>query len=126
MSRLERQRRRRRNKGGPARILFMMAGVITTLLVIGVLSTLGYVVSIATTGASLSSLKPHEQGASSVVYAADGTRLGFIQYDILRTPISSKEIPQSIKDATVAIEDRRFFEHQGVDVQGVVRAAIKN
>ncbi len=126
MSRLERQRRRRRNKGGPASVLFMMAGVITTLLVIGALSALGYVVSIATTGPSLSSLKPQEQGASSVVYAADGTRLGFIQYDILRTPISSKEIPQSMKDATVAIEDRRFFEHQGVDVEGIVRAAIKN
>src|SRR3712207_3019622 len=52
--------------------------------------------------------------------------LGFIQSDILRTPVTSKEIPQSLKDATVAIEDERFWSHNGVDAEGVVRAALKN
>ena len=51
---------------------------------------------------------------------------GFIQYDILRTPIPGTDIPQTVKDATVAIEDERFYEHKGVDAEGVVRAAIKN
>ena len=31
-----------------------------------------------------------------------------------------------MRDATVAIEDRRFFEHEGVDFEGIVRAAVKN
>ena len=35
-------------------------------------------------------------------------------------------MPQSMRDATVAIEDRRFYKHNGVDYEGVVRAAVKN
>ena len=38
----------------------------------------------------------------------------------------SAEIPDVVRQATVAIEDRRFYEHQGVDFEGIVRAAIKN
>ncbi len=101
--------------------------MLAAALVIGVLSAVGYVVSIATSGPSLGNLKPIDQGENTIVYASDGkTRLGVIQSDILRTPISSKEIPQSMRDATVAIEDKRFYRHKGVDFEGVVRAAIKN
>src|SRR3712207_6973587 len=52
--------------------------------------------------------------------------LGFIQADILRTPVNSTEIPQTLKDATVAIEDERFWSHNGVDAEGVVRAALRS
>ena len=38
----------------------------------------------------------------------------------------SAEIPDIVREATVAIEDRRFYEHQGVDFEGIVRAAVKN
>ena len=124
MSRLARNRRRRaRRSAGPA---FLILGVLATLLAIGGLGTVGYVVGLASTAPELDELKPVDQGASSVVYASNGERLGFIQYDILRTEIPGTDIPQTLKDATVAIEDERFYEHKGVDAEGVVRAAIKN
>lgn len=126
MSRLERKRRRRRHQSGPGRIIFLTLGVFATLLGIAALSFVGWIVSVANSGPSLGELEPQDQGSTSVVFAADGTRLGVIQSEILRTPISSKAIPQVMKDATVAIEDRRFFEHQGVDFEGIVRAAVKN
>jgi len=126
MSRRERQRRRRRNKGGPARPLFLALGVLTTFAALGVLGAVGWVVSVATSGPALDTIKPQDQGAASVIYSADGHRLGFISNDILRTPITGGQIPQNVRDATVAIEDRRFFEHKGVDFEGVVRAAVKN
>jgi penicillin-binding protein 1A len=126
MSRRERQRRRRRNKGGPARPLFLALGVITTLAALGALAAVGWVVSVATSGPSIDSLKPVDQGSASVVYAADGQKLGTITTDILRTPVTGSSIPQVMRDATVAIEDRRFFQHKGVDFEGVVRAAVKN
>ena len=40
--------------------------------------------------------------------------------------MASTEIPQNVRDATVAVEDRRFYQHAGVDLEGIVRAAIKN
>jgi penicillin-binding protein 1A len=126
MSRRERQRRRRRNKGGPARPLFLALGVLTTFAALAGLAAVGWVVSVANSGPTLDQIKPQDQGAASVIYAADGSRLGFISSDVLRTPITGSQIPQVVRDATVAIEDRRFFEHKGVDFEGVVRAAVKN
>jgi penicillin-binding protein 1A len=60
------------------------------------------------------------------VFASDGTRLGFIQADQLRTPVGWSEIPTDLKNATVAIEDQRFYKHNGVDLTGIFRAAVKD
>ena len=86
----------------------------------------GYVLSVAASAPPLESLKPIDQGTSSAVYAADGTRLGFIQSDEIRTPIPLQRIPESMQAATIAIEDERFYQHGGVDYEGIVRAAFKN
>jgi penicillin-binding protein 1A len=126
MSRRERQRRKRRNQAGPQRIILLGVGLVATAAAIGALGVLGWVISVARTAPPLNTSKPLNLGATSRVYAADGTRLGFIQADVLRTPVASTDIPQNVKDATIAVEDRRFFEHQGVDFEGVVRAAVKN
>ena len=39
-----------------------------------------------------------------------------------RVIVSNDEISQAMKDATVAVEDRRFYDHRGVDLQGITRA----
>ena len=101
-------------------------GVVGALAAIGLLSLVGYIISVANSVPDIDSLKPVDKGAVSVIYAANGDRLGFIESDELRTPIEGAAIPKVMKDATVAIEDRRFYEHQGVDYEGVVRAAIEN
>src|SRR3954467_8153546 len=126
MSRRERQRRRRRNQHGAGRVAFLGLGVVTAALALTVLGIVAWVIGIAASAPSLRSLAPIPQGQTSIVYAADGQRLGYVQSTILRSPVLSSEIPQSAKDATVAIEDRRFFKHQGVDFEGIVRAALKN
>ena len=127
MSRRERQRRRRRNQsGGAGRVLFLGLGVTLSAVALGLLGVVGWIVGVAASAPPITTLKPIPQGAVSSVYAADGTKLGFVQSTILRTDILSRDIPQTMKDATVAIEDRRFFEHEGVDAEGIVRAALKN
>ncbi len=126
MSRRERQRRRRRNQHGSGRVIFLALGVVTAGLALAVLGAVAWVIGVAASAPSLRSLAPIPQGATSSVYAADGQRLGFIQSAILRSPVLTTEIPQVVKDATVAIEDRRFYKHQGVDFEGIVRAALKN
>ncbi len=124
MSRQARTRRRRRNAStGP---VFLILGVTAALIGIGLTSVVGYVVSIASSAPPLSRLKAVDPGETSVVYASDGSKLGYISADTIRTPIPGYTIPRVVKDATVAIEDERFYKHQGVDAEGVVRAAIKN
>ena len=57
------------------------------------------------------------------IYTADGALLGeFGDEHRDFTPI--KEIPQVLKDALLAIEDSRFYEHSGVDYRGVLRALV--
>ena len=90
------------------------------------LGAVGYVVSIAASAPPLSSLKAKSTGDNTRVFAADGKPLGFIQAEELHLPLHSSEIPDVVKDATIAIEDERFYQHKGVDYEGVVRAAIKN
>ena len=121
-----RARKLRRHRDGPGRAVFIVLGLLAGLVFVGACAGAGYVYSIAASAPSLSELKPADPGATSVVYASDGTRLGFIQGSILRTPISSRYMPQNVREATVAIEDRRFFKHGGIDVEGIVRAAVKN
>jgi penicillin-binding protein 1A len=43
-----------------------------------------------------------------------------------RQPVALKDIPQSLIDAVIAIEDRKFYEHNGVDYGGIFRALFKN
>src|ERR671934_1143 len=126
MSRRERQRRRQRNKGGPHRIIFLALGLVFTGVVIAGIVAVAWVINVANSAPSLDTKKPIELGATSRIYAADGPRLGFINANILRTPVNSADIPEVVRQATVAVEDRRFFEHKGVDFEGIVRAGVKN
>ena len=59
-------------------------------------------------------------------------RYGRLLYEIIPTeggrnaPLSVENIPQCMKDATIAVEDRNFYQNSGVDVAGIIRAAWIN
>jgi penicillin-binding protein 1A len=80
---------------------------------------------------SLSELRPVSTGpqggpANTFVYAANGTLLGSIPADKNRQPVALSQMGPWMGKATVAIEDRRFYKHGGVDYKGIVRAAVKD
>jgi penicillin-binding protein 1A len=126
MSSSARYRHRRRHRSKPRSKLLLAVAVVVAVAAVAGLSAVGYVVSIAASAPPLDTLKPRDAGGFSVVYARDGSRLGVIQANELRRAVPSYEVPQSLKDATVAIEDSRFYKHKGVDYVGVLRAAVKN
>jgi penicillin-binding protein 1A len=70
----------------------------------------------------LNSLKPVENGQNSFVYAADGSLLGSIPAERNREPVDLAQISKWVPEATVAIEDRRFYKHGALDWFGIVRA----
>ncbi len=126
MSRQARQRRRRHRRSGPSRIAFVGLSGLAGAVVLGAVIAIGYVLSVAQSAPSLDALPPKLAGASSQVFAANGTRLGFIQSDVLRSPIASAEMPKVLREATVAIEDQRFYQNNGVDLTGIFRSAVKD
>lgn len=57
------------------------------------------------------------------IYSADGKLLA--EYgEKRRTPLNLEQIPQKLKDAVLATEDHRFYKHPGVDIRGLMRAAV--
>jgi penicillin-binding protein 1A len=127
MSRRDRQRRRRRNRGSPLKRFFALTAVlIVSALTVGALAIAGWVINVAQSAPNLGSLQPHLPGSPSEVYAADGELLGYITTTSIRTPVRAAAIPQILKEATVAIEDRRFYQHGALDYQGILRAAVKD
>ena len=63
---------------------------------------------------------------TSTIYAADGTVLDTWEGDENREIVDAADIPDTVKNATVAIEDRRFWDHSGVDIRGIIRALKRN
>src|SRR3954465_8428641 len=126
MSLSTRNRHRRRHRSKPRNKVFLAVAVLVAVGGLAGLSAVGYVVSIAASAPQLDKLKPRDPGGFSLVMARDGKRLGVIQANELRKAVPSWQIPQTLKDATVAIEDSRFYKHKGVDYVGVIRAAVKN
>jgi penicillin-binding protein 1A len=74
----------------------------------------------------LSKLQAVQHGANSFVFAANGTTLGSIPAEKNRTPIALWRVSPWMRKATIAIEDHRFYEHGGVDYEGIARAAWKD
>src|SRR5581483_4826120 len=65
---------------------------------------------------------PIQIGQNSFVYAADGTLLGRVPAERNRVPVPLRRMSRWLPAATIAIEDRRFYEHGGVDYVGIARA----
>jgi penicillin-binding protein 1A len=121
------RRRHRRSRGSSLgkKILFGLAALVA-LVGIGIACVGFWVLDVAADAPSIDELKPIDEGETSFVYAADGTELGAIQADSIRERVPLDEIPKDLQNATIAIEDENFYDHDGVDLQAVARAGFEN
>ncbi|HET8672427.1 MAG TPA: transglycosylase domain-containing protein, partial [Thermoleophilaceae bacterium] len=96
------------------------------MAVIAGLGVVGWVLSVASSAGNIDDLKPIDKGATTRIYAADGSLLGYVQSNEISSPIPYRSMPPVLRNATVAIEDQRFWHHGGVDYESIVRAAIRD
>jgi penicillin-binding protein 1A len=122
----QRNRRRQRHRGSARGKLFFGAIGVAALLAIGAIGVVSWVLDVAAKAPSLAACKPVDRGGNSTLFAADGSKLGVIESDEARAPVSIDRVPKSLQHATIAIEDQRFYEHGGIDPEGIARAALKN
>lgn len=71
---------------------------------------------------SLNGLEPHGPSQASVLLSRDGTRLGMLGATGNRQPISLQRVSPAMRKAIVDTEDRRFYDNNGIDYIGIVRA----
>src|SRR3954453_12717027 len=128
MSHYQRKQRRTQKRGShkARNTVFVSMGVLLAMLGIGAASVIGYVISITATTPNIDELKPIDKGQTSAVSAANGRLLGYVKSSIVRQPVVEEDMPTDNRNATVSIEENRFYKHHGVDFEGVVRAAMKN
>ncbi len=73
-----------------------------------------------------SRLKERRPVESTKIYARDGKTLLFETFgEERRTVLESNAIPDTIKKATIAIEDKNFFGHGGLDIRGITRSIVR-
>jgi penicillin-binding protein 1A len=122
-----RVRRRRRKPHHPIwHKVAIPLGMIAALVLIAGGFGAAWAIDVYNSAPELSSLKPVQKGRSSAIYAADGSLIGFIRSENVRQPLPEKSQPQVLRDATIAIEDKNFFEHGALDYEGIARAAWKD
>ena len=101
-------------------------GVVVALVAVAGGIAAAWALNVYNSAPPLKSLKPVKQGRSSAIYAADGSLIGFIRSENVRQPVPGKALPQVLKDATIAIEDKNFYHHGALDYEGIARAAWKD
>lgn len=75
---------------------------------------------------TIENLAPQRIGQNSIVYDRTGNRMGYIKSDQNRKILPFEEMGEWAPKATVAIEDQRFYRHNGVDPEGMMRALSVN
>ncbi|MBV8635012.1 MAG: penicillin-binding protein 1A [Burkholderiaceae bacterium] len=109
----------------PVRIALWLVGIAVSLGLIGVL-LLGFTLALAYPNLPpLDSLTDYRPKIPLRVYSADNVLIGEFGEE-RRSVVHIKDVPDVMKKAVLAIEDDRFYEHGGVDYQGVLRAVLHN
>jgi penicillin-binding protein 1A len=102
-----------------------------TLVVLAIAVPLAVLAATAAGGAvyfssscDLSTLRPVRQADNSLLYGANGSLIGVLPAVENRTAVPLRAINPWVPKATVAIEDRRFYQHGGIDPEGILRALV--
>lgn len=105
-------------------VMNLMVLGILAIGVIGASAGIGVFKGIIDTAPSIENIDVTPTGFSTFVYDLEGNQIGkLIAQDSNRIPVAKDMIPENLAHAFVAIEDERFYEHNGIDIKGIIRAA---
>ncbi len=105
------------------RVLFVLFGLAILALVSFVF---GMMTAVSKDLPAIYDFAQFKASKNSEVYDASGAAIGTLTSDENKILLTSGQISPNVKNAVVAIEDSRFYEHDGVDFQGIGRALVKD
>ena len=104
------------------KVVTIIAASFLSLLLLGAFGSLAAYIYITPQLPEIDTLKDVQLQVPLRVYANNGELIAEFG-EVKRTPLEYKEFPPQLIQAVLAAEDDRFFEHPGVDYQGIIRAA---
>lgn len=103
---------------------------IISVVILGCCLGIGMFKGILASAPDISKIDVTPTGYATIAYNAKGQQIAkLVGTDSNRTYVGMEQIPQDLADAFVAIEDERFYDHNGIDIKSIIRAgvsAIKN
>jgi penicillin-binding protein 1A len=129
---IPRRRRERKKKEAKSRSRVWLAVklfvvVVLLALIAGLAVAAGAIYALSRDLPSLEDLRRHENAVNTVLYDRTGKNvIAELHGAENRVLVPSSKIPEVMKEATVAVEDERFYEHHGVDYVGIARAMVEN
>jgi penicillin-binding protein 1A len=104
--------------------LKIMALVVLLLAIIVLGLGAGAIFALSRNLPSLESMQKNPTAINTRIYDQHGVLIAELHGAENRTLVSSQQIPEVLKQATVAVEDQRFYEHHGIDFQSLFRAVV--
>jgi len=102
---------------------FFLAAIVSAGI-IGAAAGFGAFKGILASAPDVENLDVSPSGFSTFVYNIEGKQIAkLVSADSNREPVPMSQIPEYLAHAFVAIEDERFYQHNGIDIQGIFRAA---
>lgn len=105
-------------------ILNLVLLAVIGMIAIGGSLAFGIFKGVIDTSPSIENVDVTPSGFSTFVYDNEGNQIAkLISQDSNRIPVTMDMIPENLAHAFVAIEDERFYDHNGIDIKGIIRAA---
>jgi penicillin-binding protein 1A len=118
-ARKRRAKRRPRLHVGRLLVCLVLFAVIS---VVGLVS--GTIAAVSHNLPNIDAMRSRQLGQDTVIFDHKGHRIAELYGAVNRVVVPSRQIPAVMKNATVAIEDKRFYQHHGVDFTGIARALV--
>lgn len=120
-------RSKKKKVGKKLGVIFLKAFLVCMIAVVVIVGCagIGIIKGVIDNAPDITSESVIPKGYKSTVYDAEGNKMQeLIASGTNRTMVTIDQVPQHVQDAFIAIEDERFYEHNGIDIKGIVRAGV--
>lgn len=105
----------------------LVAGAVLAVAVIVAVPAVGKVATAGEAeGPPIDLTRFADYAVRSEVYASDGSLIATLHGEENREPVALDQIPDTVKDSILAVEDAEFYQHRGVNLRALTRAMVEN
>ena len=110
-------------------LLYFLKAILVCIIGVGIVGCcmgIGIFNGILASSPDISTLDVTPSGYATFVYDAEGNQMTkLVATNSNRSYVNMNSIPKNLANAFVAIEDERFYEHNGIDIKGIARAGME-